>query len=176
MCDLTDIRMLFAWLSIPDKTNRSVHAEGSSSMRRFTSARRIAALTFAAVCAAAVAACGSGGSGSGLSTPGASSGVQAVKSGGTFTFGIDQDVAGFNVNQANDNEFVLQEIDDQVLPQIYIPQPSLKLALDTDYVTSAKVTSTNPQTVVYNLNPKAVWSDGVPINADDFIYAWQSDS
>jgi peptide/nickel transport system substrate-binding protein len=146
-------------------------------MRRFTSARRIAALAFAAVCAAGVAACSSGGSsGSGLSTPGTSSGVQAVKSGGTFTFGIDQDVAGFNVNQANDNEFVLQEIDDQVLPQIYIPQPSLKLTLDTDYVTSAKVTSANPQTIVYNINPKAVWSDGVPINADDFIYFWQSNS
>lgn len=146
-------------------------------MRRFTSARRIAALAFAAVCAAGVAACSSGGSsGSSLSTPGASSGVQAVKSGGTFTFGIDQDVAGFNVNQANDNEFVLQEIDDQVLPQIYIPQPSLKLTLDTDYVTSAKVTSTNPQTIVYNINPKAVWSDGVPINADDFTYFWQANS
>src|ERR1700751_2098566 len=146
-------------------------------MRRFTSARRIEALAFAAVFAAGVAACSSGGgSGSSLSTPGASSGVQAVKSGGTFTFGIDQDVAGFKVNQANDNEFVLQEIDDQVLPQIYIPQPSLKLTLDTDYVTSAKVTSTNPQTIVYNINPKAVWSDGVPINADDFIYFWQSNS
>ena len=44
-----------------------------------------------------------------------SSSTASVKSGGTFTFGIDQDVAGFNVNQANDNEFVLQEIDDQVL-------------------------------------------------------------
>ncbi len=24
------------------------------------------------------------------------------------------------------------------------------------------------------VNPKAVWSDGVPVTADDFIYAWQS--
>ncbi len=24
------------------------------------------------------------------------------------------------------------------------------------------------------INPKAVWSDGVPVTADDFIYAWQS--
>ena len=32
--------------------------------------------------------------------------------------------------------------------------------------------STKPQTVVYILNPKAVWSDGVPITAKDFIYAW----
>ena len=24
------------------------------------------------------------------------------------------------------------------------------------------------------INPKAVWSDGVPVSAADFIYAWQS--
>ncbi len=26
---------------------------------------------------------------------------------------------------------------------------------------------------MYTLNPKAVWSDGVPITAKDFIYAWE---
>ena len=30
-----------------------------------------------------------------------------------------------------------------------------------------------PQTIVYTLNPKAVWSDGVPITAADFKYAWE---
>jgi len=30
-----------------------------------------------------------------------------------------------------------------------------------------------PQKVVYTINPKAVWSDGTPITAADFIYAWQ---
>jgi peptide/nickel transport system substrate-binding protein len=28
------------------------------------------------------------------------------------------------------------------------------------------------QTVTYTLNPDAAWSDGEPINADDFIYTW----
>ena len=37
-------------------------------------------------------------------------------------------------------------------------------------------TSTNPQTIVYKLNPKAEWSDGTPITADDFIYNWQAQS
>ena len=41
---------------------------------------------------------------------------------------------------------------------------------------SAAVTSSDPQTVVYKLNPKAVWSDGTPITADDFIYNWQAQS
>ena len=33
--------------------------------------------------------------------------------------------------------------------------------------------SINPQTIVYTINPKAVWSDGVPITAADFKYAWE---
>src|SRR5207302_1798164 len=36
--------------------------------------------------------------------------------------------------------------------------------------------SSNPQTVVYNVNHRATWQDGVPFNADDFIYNWQAQS
>jgi peptide/nickel transport system substrate-binding protein len=113
-----------------------------------------------------LAACGS-------SSPSSSSGTA---SGGSITYALDEDVAGFNVLQATDTEFVLAEILDQVWPSVYVTQPNATVALDTDVVTSAKVTSTNPQTVVYQINPKATWSDGVPINAADFIYNWQSQS
>ena len=48
---------------------------------------------------------------------------------------------------------------------------------DSDYnpalIEQAELQSTKPETVVYTINPKAVWSDGVPITATDFIYAWQ---
>jgi len=123
----------------------------------------------------ALAACSSSGSSS-SSTPSSSSSASAVKSGGTFTYALDQDIAGFNINQATDSEFVLQEIMNQVWPTVFVTTDTLKQQLDTDYVTSAKVTSTNPQTVVYQINPKAVWSDGTPISADDFIYFWQANS
>ena len=63
----------------------------------------------------ALAACSSSGSSS--STPSSSSSASSVKSGGTFTYALDQDMAGFNIlNQATDNEFVLQEIMNQVWP------------------------------------------------------------
>jgi peptide/nickel transport system substrate-binding protein len=123
----------------------------------------------------ALAACSSSGSSS-SSTPSSSSSASAVKSGGTFTYAIDQDVAGFNILQATDSEFVLQEILNQTWPSAYVPTNTLHLQLDTNYVTSATVTSSSPQTIVYQINPKAVWSDGVPINADDFIYNWQAQS
>jgi peptide/nickel transport system substrate-binding protein len=123
----------------------------------------------------ALAACSSSGSSS-SSTPSSSSSAASVKSGGTFTYALDQDVAGFNILQASDSEFVLQEILNQTWPSVYVPTNTLNLHLDTDYVTSATVTSQSPQTIVYQINPKAVWSDGVPINADDFIYNWQAQS
>jgi peptide/nickel transport system substrate-binding protein len=125
----------------------------------------------AVVTAAALIAAGGCSSSTGSSSSGSS-----VKSGGTLTFALDQDVAGFNSLKAGDNEFVLTEMLDQTLPRVFVVQPNLKPALNTEFVTSASVVKTNPQTVVYQINPKAVWSDGVPINADDFSYAWKAQS
>ncbi len=88
---------------------------------------------------------------------------------------LDENLAGFNINTSAANEFVLQEILDTVWPQPYIINAALKPVLNTDLLTSVSV-STNPQTITYNINPKAVWQDGTPINADDFIYNWQAQS
>ena len=127
--------------------------------------------TALAVAAAALVAAGCASS-TGSSKPG----TGTVKSGGTLTYALDEDVAGFNQLESGDTEFVLTEIMDQTLPRVYVVQPDLKPALNTEVVTSATVTKTSPQTIVYQINPKATWSDGVPINADDFIYNWQAQS
>ena len=37
---------------------------------------------------------------------------------------------------------------------------------------SAEVTSEDPQVVEYVVNPDAVWSEGEPIDCDDFYLAW----
>jgi peptide/nickel transport system substrate-binding protein len=88
---------------------------------------------------------------------------------------LDEDLAGFNINTSAASEFVLQEILDVVWPQTYIVNSALKPVLNTQLVTSVKET-TNPQTITYHINPKAVWGDGTPINADDYIYNWQAQS
>jgi peptide/nickel transport system substrate-binding protein len=41
-------------------------------------------------------------------------------------------------------------------------------------MTSAEVTSKSPFTVTYKIKPEAVWDDGTPISADDFVYSWQT--
>jgi peptide/nickel transport system substrate-binding protein len=63
-----------------------------------------------------------------------------------------------------------------VWPQVFIVNNKLVPVLNTQLMESATETSTSPQTIVYKLNPKAVWQDGTPITADDFIYNWQAQS
>jgi len=137
------------------------------------SVRALAAAGVAVVLALTLAACGSSKKNSSSTTPGATASVQK---GGTLSFALDEDLAGFNILNASQSEFVLQEVLDQVWPSVFLVQPNLKPQLDTNVMTSAKLTKKNPQTVVYKINPKAKWSDGVPINAADFIYNWQAQS
>src|SRR5262249_37507328 len=58
------------------------------------------------------------------------------------------------------------------------PEPAASpigtLTLNSDLLVSAKLTRTRPQTVVYQLAPEAAWDDGTPIAADDFVYAWRT--
>jgi len=109
------------------------------------------------------------------STSGASTKASS-SSGGTATMALDENLAGFNINTSAASEFVLQEIMNVVWPQAFIVNSKLQPVMNDQLLQSATVTSSNPQTVVYTLNPKAVWSDGTPITADDFIYNWQAQS
>ena len=89
---------------------------------------------------------------------------------------LDETLAGFNINTSAASEFVLQEIMNMVWPQAFIVNNKLQPVLNNQLLESASVTGDSPQTVVYKINPKAVWSDGTPITADDFIYNWQAQS
>src|SRR4029077_15899596 len=73
-------------------------------------------------------------------------------------------------------QFVLQEIMNMIWPQVFIVNNKLQPVLNTQLMESAVQTNSSPQTIVYKLNPKAVWQDGTPITADDFIYNWQAQS
>jgi peptide/nickel transport system substrate-binding protein len=101
---------------------------------------------------------------------------RASASGGTATMALDEDLAGFNVNTSAASQLALQEIINMVWPQAFIVNNKLQPVMNKQLLLSARVLSQSPQTVVYTLNPKAVWSDGTAISADDFIYNWQAQS
>jgi peptide/nickel transport system substrate-binding protein len=98
--------------------------------------------------------------------------VQAM--GGTSTVHLGLPWSGFNPNTPAGAASSTPSLLSQVLPSAYVIGPNMVPEVNSELLLSVEVTSTSPLTVQYVINPKAVWSDGVPVTADDFIYAWMS--
>jgi len=124
-----------------------------------------------AVIALALAAAACGGTDDGP-TAGPKSDTVEVKDGGEITYASEKNPTNFNVLSADGNTFDTGVILNPVLPSVFSAQPDFSVKLNKNVVDSAEKTSDTPQTIVYKINQKAVWSDGVPISADDFSYAW----
>lgn len=93
--------------------------------------------------------------------------------GGTVTVGIDQAPTGCNPNTASGNTAADRLVLSLVLPSAFIVDEQGQATYDPALIEQAELHSTSPETVVYTINPKAEWSDGVPITAADFTYAWE---
>lgn len=87
--------------------------------------------------------------------------------------GVDDLGVGFNVHRIADLTPTSRTTASLVLPSAFRLGPDGARRLDTSVVTSAKVTSTDPYTVSYEIAPAAAWSDNAPIAAEDFVYLWQ---
>ncbi|HEY7946949.1 MAG TPA: ABC transporter family substrate-binding protein [Acidimicrobiales bacterium] len=132
---------------------------------------------------ALLAACGTPGSSDGPATAaGATASTTSTNPapllvtgrGGTATVALGAIPMTLNDHTVAGDTEAARIVASTVWVQVFQIGPSLKPQLDTDVVQSAEVVSVNPQTVVYQIAPKAVWSDGVPITASDFQYAWQA--
>ena len=93
--------------------------------------------------------------------------------GGAISFGMTQSVTGCNPNTIEGDTPGTLTVLGAVLPSPFVVGADGMPTPNSELTESAEPVSLNPQTVVYTLNPKAVWSDGVPISAADFKYAWE---
>jgi peptide/nickel transport system substrate-binding protein len=93
--------------------------------------------------------------------------------GGSISFGTTQDPTGCNPHTPTGDSAATQMILAAVLPSPYLVDSTGAVASNPNLILQSELVSTKPETIVYTLNPKAVWSDGVPITARDFIYSWQ---
>jgi peptide/nickel transport system substrate-binding protein len=134
-----------------------------------------------------LAACGGGGAGGGSQrqTGSAFAACEAnpntcnsaepgqLRHGGQLIFAIEKNVTNWNLLSNEGNVFENGEVLKPVLPYTFVTQPDFTVAMNTDLLDSAKVTTTNPETIVYKIKATAVWSDGTPITAEDFSYNWK---
>ena len=129
--------------------------------------------TALAVLALTVAACG----GSGGTTDTKEKGGNAVPASqltksGDVTYVLEKDIHNWNILTGDGNTFETAEVMNGILPGAFIPQPDFTVSINHDLLVSADLTKQEPQTVVYKINPKAIWNDGTAISADDFVYQW----
>ncbi|MFD4505622.1 ABC transporter family substrate-binding protein [Streptomyces sp. NPDC058457] len=97
-----------------------------------------------------------------------------IKQGGTLKLPISQWIADFNRYTANGNQGDAASINELVEPDLFDADAQGDSHLNKNFLVSAEVTSTSPQTVVYTLNPKARWSDGKSLGWRDFKAVWQA--
>ncbi|MFC5909854.1 ABC transporter family substrate-binding protein [Streptacidiphilus monticola] len=128
------------------------------------------------VCAAVALICSACTSGSGdkgaSGSDVASSGGGKVQVGGTLHWAVDAVPADRDVfgAAATDATALAAEAS---LPTLFRLDDRARPVLDQDYLVKAEQTSASPQTIIYTLNPKAVWSDGSPLSAADFAAQWK---
>jgi peptide/nickel transport system substrate-binding protein len=120
-----------------------------------------------AVLAVLASACGNGGAGGGTTV------TYVGVAGGAISFGTTEAPTGCNPNTLSGDTSGTQTMLAGVLPSPFVIGADGTPTPNSELTESAEPVSLKPLTVVYTLNPKAVWSDGVPISAADFKYAWE---
>ncbi len=149
-------------------------------MRRF----RPVSIAVVAATALLLAACGGGGGGSNQlqGTEQQAAGTQDInpqdpatlREGGDLRSPIDALPDNWNYNQVDGTNGETREMLWAFIPRAFDDGADGNPVLATDYVTSAEVTSTSPQTVTYEINPDATWNSGRPITWEDFDAQWKA--
>jgi len=132
-----------------------------------------------AVVAMIFAACGSSKkSGSSTSKPASGStttAAAAITDGGTLTVGAEQEPDCFDwIDACGGSSWGSWMGQYQTVPRAFDPIPQgggVLKNVPSNLLTGAPTFASTPvETITYHINPKAVWSDGVPITCDDFKY------
>jgi peptide/nickel transport system substrate-binding protein len=93
-----------------------------------------------------------------------------TRPGGTIRYTIETPITGWNLNYQASNGSDLAEVMDGIMPSVFSFGPDLKPFLNSDLMQSVTQTNEHPQTLVYEINRDAMWSDGQPIGFEDFKY------
>ncbi|MEB3033855.1 ABC transporter family substrate-binding protein [[Mycobacterium] nativiensis] len=91
----------------------------------------------------------------------------SLRDGGNLRLSMSQFPPNFNPLHIDGNLAENAAMLKATMPRAFNIGPDGSATVDTDYFTSVELTSANPQTVTYTINPKAKWSDGTPLSWND---------
>lgn len=98
-----------------------------------------------------------------------------VPSSGKVTVSVDAPFQNYNTQLSSDSDLGNYYIDTLIQPSAFFFNDvanATRVQPDGDLTTAIKQVSTNPPVIEYDINPKAVWQDGVPVSCDDFYLQW----
>ncbi|MGI8876481.1 MAG: ABC transporter family substrate-binding protein [Egibacteraceae bacterium] len=96
----------------------------------------------------------------------------APAEGGTILFGDEQEPTILNSFLLDGNSLVTTKVSTNVLPASYKIQPDFTLA--PSLLTGEAEVGEDPFTVTYSIKDEAVWNDGTPVSADDFVFTYET--
>ncbi len=93
----------------------------------------------------------------------------------TVSYGNAQEFSNYNNGLAASNSVKNTIIVNEILPSPHdFAGPTGDLTLNGELMDAVNVLSTDPQVIEWVINADAVWSDGEPIDCDDWYLAWQA--
>lgn len=102
-----------------------------------------------------------------------------VPAGGTLHYPLGGKIQNFNPSETDGNNVDTFNIVNALLPTPFKTDAANNFTYNPDYLTKEPVlgkTADGHQQVTYELNPKAVWSDGSPVGAPDWIAMWKANN
>ena len=162
-------------MSSDAELRRTINGEDHDVNRHRLWAAALALITAALI----VAGCGSASTSTGGGVALKASDLNAqprdkVKDGGVLRWAIDEFPSNWNYNQVDGTLGAAYDVEAALMPTTFNVDEKANVTPNLDYLVSAKVTSTTPQVITYELNRKARWSDGKPITAADYIAQWKA--
>jgi peptide/nickel transport system substrate-binding protein len=98
-----------------------------------------------------------------------------TKQGGTITVALEKKIQNWHTQSSEGATFETGLINNALVQVPYHQMPDITLAWNKVLLAEEpKVLKDDPQTVQYKIKPEAVWNDGTPISAKDFIFDWKT--
>ncbi|MEU9350972.1 ABC transporter family substrate-binding protein [Streptomyces griseoloalbus] len=102
------------------------------------------------------------------------SGPEPVRRGGRYVHAIEKAIGNWNLLHAEGNVVETGMVVQVLAPSAYVAFPDLRHHWNRDLLAAEpEIVSTDPQTIVYRIREEAVWNDGTPLTADDFLYTYR---